>query len=441
MIGTFQNFSFDKAIGLSIGFLVGVIPVAEYNVPVLLILMSVVFGIKHVDRQAARAAFPIFLYCVSMIGFMIYHPGWLEYDHTLATILATIAIAAVPMVAMFKTYVGSLERIETAALVGVLTICVIMAYQYLILNGCRVKAFSVNPLGPPITFLPFGIYVISARAFARRANYLDGLVLISLFIALGAFAGARASFYSVTLLSIILATLLLISLKIRQGLFVFACLGVGIWGVFSLDKCNDSSRMSNHFEMLKIYLSVEEVASDVGAGEEAQVANQISTPRATSSTEQFSTDAQPNISPKKTPEVSNFSDRVNKAQAMESSSGERSQMWRNALKHLSERNHLEQFLLGSGRLVEGQLSIQHPDVHNQYLSWLVSTGILGFLVAFLMFTPALRQIFVNPAVFIFLSACAIGYVTDSSMFRKDTTAQFLIMLLFVQSLLGLRRRS
>ena len=442
MIGTFRSFSLDKAIGLSIGFLIGVIPAAEYNVPVLLTLMSIVFGIKHVDRQAINAAFPIILYCVSMIGFMAYHPGWLEYDHTLATILATIALAAVPMVAMFKIYVGSVERIETAALVGLLTIFTIMAYQYLILNGCRVKAFSVNPLGPPITFLPFAMYVISVRAFARRFNLLDGLVLVSLFTALGAFAGARASFYSVTLLSIILATFLFFNMKIRQGLFVFACLGLGIWGAFSLDKCGDFNRMSNHFQMLKIYMPVLKTAPEMAAEEKtSQVANQIPTPTATSSTKQLSTDTQPNVTLEKTPEVSKFIDRVNKAQAIEGSSGERSQMWRNALEHLSQRIHAEQILFGSGRLVEGQLSIPHPDVHNQYLSWLVSTGVIGFLVAFLMFTPGLRQLFINPAVFIFLSACAIGYVTDSSMFRKDTTAQFLIMLLFVQSLLGQRRRS
>lgn len=438
MIGASRSFSLNKAIGLSIGFLVGVISVAEYNVPVLIILMSVVFGIKHVDRQAAKAAFPIILYCVSMIGFMIYHPGWLEYDHTLATILATIAIAAIPMVAMFKTYVGSLEQFETAPLVGVLTICVIMAYQYLILNGCRVKAFSVNPLGPPITFLPFGIYVISVRTFAQRTNYLDGLVLISLFIALGSFAGARASFYSVTFLSIILATLLFINLKIRQGLFVCACLGLGIWGAFSLDKCGDFNRMSNHFQMLKIYIPLEKVAVEEKT---SQMANQIPTPMATSSTKQLSTDTQPSVSLEKTPEVSSFIDRVNEAQAIESSSGQRSQMWRKAVDHILERNQLSEILFGSGRLVEGSLSLEHPDVHNQYLSWLVSTGVIGFLIAFLMFMPALRQVFINPAVFIFLSACAIGYLTDSSMFRKDTTAQFLTMLLFVQSLLGQRHRS
>ena len=442
MIGTFRSFSFDKAIGLSIGFLVGVMPVAEYNVPVLIVLMSVVFGIKHVDRQAVKAAFPIILYCVSMVGFMTYHPGWLESDQTLAKILATIALAAVPMVAMFKIYVGSVERIETAALVGLLTIFTIMAYQYLILNGCRVKAFSVNPLGPPITFLPFAMYVISVRAFARRFNLLDGLVLVSLFTALGAFAGARASFYSVTLLSIILATFLFFNMKIRQGLFVFACLGLGIWGAFSIDKCGDFKRMSNHFQMLKIYMPVVKTAPEMAAEEKtSQVANQIPTPRATSSTKQQSTNTQPNVTFEKTPEVSKFIVRVDEAQTVEHSSGARSQKWRNAIDHLLQRNQLGEILFGSGRLVESSLSMQYPDVHNQYLSWLVSTGVIGFLVAFLMFTPALRQLFINPTVFIFLSACAIGYITDSSMYRKDTTAQFLIMLLFVQSLLGQRRRS
>ena len=442
MTGTFHRYNVDKAIGLSIGFLIGVIPVAEYNIPVLIILLSVIFGIKHIDRQSAKAAFPIILYCVSMIGLMTYHPGWLEYDHTLATILATIALAAVPMVAMFKIYVGSVERIETAALVGLLTIFTIMAYQYLILNGCRVKAFSVNPLGPPITFLPFAIYVISVRAFARRFNLLDGLVLVSLFIALGAFAGARASFYSVTLLSIILATFLFFNMKIRQGLFVCTCLGLGIWGAFSLDKCGDFNRMSNHFQMLKIYIPVEKATPEMAAEEKvSQMASQIPTPTATSSTKQLSPDTQPNVTLEKTPEVSKFIDRVNKAQAIEGSSGYRSQKWRNAIDHLLQRNQLNEILFGSGRLVESSLSMQFPDVHNQYLSWLVSTGVVGFLVAFLMFTPALRQLFINPAIFIFLSGCAIGYITDSSMFRKDTTAQFLIMLLFVQSLLGQRRRS
>ena len=132
MIGTFRSFSFDKAIGLSIGFLVGVIPVAEYNVPVLITLMSVVFGIKHVDRQAITAAFPVILYCASMIGFMIYHPGGWEYDDKLVKVMATIAIAAVPMAAMFRTYVGSLERVEVSILLGIVTICIVFAYQYFI---------------------------------------------------------------------------------------------------------------------------------------------------------------------------------------------------------------------------------------------------------------------------------------------------------------------
>ena len=107
MNSTYQGLRLEKAIGLSIGFLIGVIPVAEYNVPVLITLMSVVFGIKHVDRQAIKAAIPVILYCVSMIGLMVYHPGGWEYDDKLAEVMATIAIAAIPMVAMFRTDVGA----------------------------------------------------------------------------------------------------------------------------------------------------------------------------------------------------------------------------------------------------------------------------------------------------------------------------------------------
>ena len=199
--------------------------------------------------------------------------------------------------------------------------------------------------------------------------------------------------------------------------------------------------MSSHIQLLKIYMPVEKVAPKMAAEEASRVENQVPTQRAMSSTEQLSKNTQPNINLEKTPEISNVIDKVNKAQAIDLSSGYRAQKWSNAIDHLLQRNQLSEILFGSGRLVESSLSMQFPDVHNQYLSWLVSTGVVGFLVAFLMFTPALRQLFINPAIFIFLSGCAIGYITDSSMFRKDTTAQFLIMLLFVQSLLGQRRRS
>ena len=442
MIGTFRSFSLDKPLGLSIGFLVGVMPVAEYNVPVLIVLMSVVFGIKHVDRQAVKAAFPIILYCVSMIGFMTYHPDWLESDQTLAKILATIALAAVPMVAMFKIYVGSVERIDTAALVGVLTICIVMAYQYIVLDYCRVKAFSVNPLGPPITFLPFGMYIISVRAFALRFNYLDGLVLVLLFITLGTFAGARASFYSVILLSAILTTFLIASSKIRTGLFICACAVLGILGAYSLDKekCSNFDRISKHFQMLKIFVSTEPAmptTPEVQLPRNAEILSNQNSPSA----DPISEGAQLDIISERPPEGASLINKLKTAQAIEHNTGVRSQKWLNAITHLLQRDQLSEILFGSGRLIERSLSMKYPDVHNQYLSWLVSTGVIGFLIAFWMFTPALRQISVNPAVFIFLSACAIGYVTDSSMYRKDTTAQFLIMLLFVQSLLGQRRRS
>lgn len=240
-----------------------------------------------------------------------------------------------------------------------------MGYQYLILNDCRVKAFSVNPLGPPITFLPFGVYVKSVRAFTQHFNFLDGLVLVSLFIPLEAFAGERASFHSVTLLSIIRVTLLFINMETRQALFVFACLDFGIWEAFSLDRYNDFDRMSNHFQMLKIYIPVVKTESEIAAEEKtSQVENQIPTPTTTSATKLLSTVTQPNVTLEKTPEVSKFIDRVNEAHSIEGNSGARSQKWRNAIEHLLQRNQVSEILFGSGRLVESSLSMQFPDDHN-----------------------------------------------------------------------------
>ena len=252
MIGTFRSFSFDKAIGLSIGFLVGVMPVAEYNVPVLIILMSVVFGIKHVDRQAITAAFPVILYCASMIGFMIYHPGGWEYDDKLVKVMATIAIAAVPMVAMFRTYVGSLERVEVSILLGIITICVVFAYQYFIEGRCRVSAFSVGPLGPPITLLPLSMYLVTKRCLENRFSVLDGLVICLLFISLGAFLGARMHFYSLTLLYSVLVVILTVKNKLRLSVTISLCAVVGIYGAYNFDKCGDFKRMENHLKIFNI---------------------------------------------------------------------------------------------------------------------------------------------------------------------------------------------
>ena len=237
MASSFQGSSLEKTIGLLTGFLIGVIPVAEYNIPVLITLMSVIFGIKHVDRESVKIAFPVVLYCVSMITLMAYHPGGWGYDDKLAEVMATIAIAAIPMVAMFRTYIGSLEQVEVSILLGVVTICVVFAYQYFVEGGCRVSAFSVGPLGPPITLLPLSMYLVTKRCLENRFSVLDGLVIFLLLISLGAFLGARMHFYSMTLLCIILVVILTVKNKLRLALTISTCAVVGISVGYTLH-CN-----------------------------------------------------------------------------------------------------------------------------------------------------------------------------------------------------------
>ena len=193
MNSTYQSSNLDKGIGLSTGFLVGVIPLAEYNVPVILVIMGLIFGTKHIDMKSIKFAAPVIIYCLTQISLMIYHPGYLALDETLATVLATIALTAIPMTALIRAYVVKPEDVEASILTGVLTICIVFAYQYWILGDCRVSAFSVGPLGPPIILLPISMYVITRRALDDRFHLLDGATLILLFVSVGAFLGASVT--------------------------------------------------------------------------------------------------------------------------------------------------------------------------------------------------------------------------------------------------------
>jgi O-antigen ligase len=446
MIGTFRSFSLDKPLGLSIGFLVGVMPVAEYNVPVLIVLMSVVFGVKHVDRQAVKAAFPIILYCVSMIGFMTYHPGGWEYDDKLVKVMATIAIAAVPMVAMFRTYVGSLERVEESILLGVVTVCAVFAYQYFIEGGCRVSAFSVGPLGPPITLLPVSMYLITKRSLENRFSVLDGLVISLLFISLGAFLGARMHFYSMTLLCIILVVILTVKNKLRLALTIALCAVVGISVGYTVDKCGQFTRMENHFKIFKILLpQPRQVLENQAHTGGVQIANNLIT------VQSITTDATPasytytpsmvdvpttrNKSTIQQVKQDNLQNRLAQAEQVESSSALRMQIWKRSLIYIFELETSKRFLFGSGRITERDLSLPQPHTHNQFLSWLISTGLVGFAIAIIMFAPLIVRLFTDFPVFMFMSACFLCFITDSPLWIRDTTSQFLIMLLFVLTLL------
>ena len=442
MIGASLSFSLDKAIGLSIGFLVGVIPVAEYNVPVLITLISVVFGIKHVDRQAITAAFPVILYCASMIGFMIYHPGGWEYDDKLVKVMATIAIAAVPMVAMFRAYVGSLERVEVSILLGIITICVVFAYQYFIEGGCRVSAFSVGPLGPPITLIPLSMYLVTKRCIENRFTVLDGLVLCLLFISLSAFLGARMHFYSMTVLCIILLVFLLLKLRLRLAVTIGLCAILGTYAGFAVDKCAQFKRMENHLKIFEILLpKPSEPIKSQTQMDSVQIASnsfllQDIRTDATPAWYLFVPTLSDTLSAPKQSKIlqvtqNSVRDRLAQAEQVESSSALRMQIWRRSLTHIFELETFKRFLFGSGRITERNLSSPQPHAHNQFLSWIIFAGLTGLAAALVMFAPLIYRMFNDFPVFMFVSACFLCFITDSPLWIRDTTSQFLIMLLFV----------
>ena len=464
MNSTYQNSNLDKGIGLSTGFLVGVIPLAEYNVPVILVIMGLIFGTKHIDMKSIKFAAPVIIYCLIQISLMIYHPGYLALDETLATVLATIALTAIPMTALIRAYVVKPEDVEASILTGVLTICIVFAFQYWILGGCRVSAFSVGPLGPPIILLPISMYVITRRALDDRFHLLDGATLILLLVSVGAFLGARMAFYSLTLLCIILLGMLITKRKVRTVISIIACICIGIYTAAKVDKCGDFSRMSNHLKMLETILPGaltntlkkhpdvsynENIANAYpGVWKENYFFEQTTSASVPISMASFSipsssavyrlsefteTKAKALFSDMSDAQAqSTTSQMVENFTSIDAGTGDRLKMWITALKHFISPKEVSAVLFGSGRIKEHELMAPHPHTHNQYLSWIVCGGILSLLSGIILFGPLTLGLFKSPEIFMFLSACALGFLTDSPLFIRDTTAQFLIMLVFVQ---------
>ena len=191
------------------------------------------------------------------------------------------------------------------------------------------SAFSVGPLGPPITLLPLSMYLITKRSLANRFSVLDGLVICLLFISLGAFLGARMHFYSLTLLSIILTCHSSVNTNCAFC-SISLCAVVGIWVGYNFDKCGDFKRMENHFQIFKFYYRGQ-AKQWKQAQSCMQIANLIPTPTACRLTQcqPHTCTLQVSLKLEKTPTNQLFIDRVKTAQDCSSGkSGKQSKMWR-----------------------------------------------------------------------------------------------------------------
>ena len=217
---------------------------------------------------------------------------------------------------------------------------------------------------------------------------------------------------------------------------------MGIYGAYNFDKCGDFKRIENHFKIFKKLLphpnlAVERQAYTVSV----QIANNLNTIQdittdAMSASHTFTPnviDSLTNRSTSKIQKVKQYDMRNKLAEAklVDKSSTRRMQVWRRSLTHIFELKTFKHFVFGSGRITEHNLSYPLRHAHNQFLSWVISTGLVGFAIALIMFAPLIFRLFTDFPVFIFMSACFLCFITDSPLWIRDTTSQFLIMLLFV----------
>ena len=97
------------------------------------------------------------------------------------------------------------------------------------------------------------------------------------------------------------------------------------------------------------------------------------------------------------------------------------------------------WVYGNGALAEGEIvnkgateNFSYTHTHNQYLSWLIASGVLGLCSGLLLAGQLWRHIFSDLPTFIFLMLLGLPFLTNSPMYNAPITAQVLFLMLTMQ---------
>lgn len=394
---------------VGLGVLFGISPVTSYFAPILIVALSVGFSYKKVDWSAILSSFFVMQYCIVHLFLALFHDDF-PFRQDYLNVLAIIAVSAPFVVTTLRSERLSKICVERGIFAGFSIAFGLLAYQYFIIGECRVSGLTFNPLLPPFLWVPLTFALLAFRLVARRTNAYDFVGLISTIVAVGAFMGARSAFYVSIVLSLALI-LMAAALKLRRGFVsLAAALALSLAAVYAIDRCGMSQRIDIQLRMLDICLWTTcdaQVHSDAGGIDLIGAGSKLQKPPV-------------------------GSDYAIAGKAPQDSSVEtRWHMWGEGLNALQAFG--VEWLVGVG--FSGEMEIittGYQHVHNQFLSWLISTGLVGFLSAFLLFFGLIAKIKREKRVLIYLAAVGGGLFTDSLMRVPDGLALFLLILIFVQ---------
>lgn len=420
-----------------LGFLLGIMPVLKYGVPLILIPISFFYVFKKPKISLAKPGFMAMQYCFFQIFIIIWHSYSLDgfggvSDINLLTSYFFLSLLVVPFCFL---PIFEFDRIHGGIYLGLLGAVFVLALDYFFngnLGNYRASGFSSNALVPPFAILAIFGYFFSRRLVEGRSGRIDLLILVFIIVAVSAFGGNRMPLYIAVSMSFIAILYTIFICNSLKTLAILGALSVGVFLSILIDGIDGHVLWLRIQKQADIVLSKVDLLGDVGTIMTETVIQIEDVASSSSYSNKLERPDDVVVG------VSSIDFDVNpKGEMTEDSSLQRMVMWTNSILYLKEFN--SEWILGVGREKEIEIANEftntaYSHVHNQYLSWAIEGGLIGLLSAVLLFGSLLLKVFKSLPVFMFLFPVAASFLTNSLMLSGEASSQIILIIILVQIL-------
>jgi hypothetical protein len=443
-----RNFQVDKYILATIGALLVAASSLKLVVPVILIVLTSVLGWRKVQREAFVLSAPILVFVSYQYLQLALRPESLAYYGDLSNVFLVVLCVAIPYVNMFLTRSLSIKTFEVSVFFGSWATMIFWGfYQLAYDGGCRIEPFGINALFIPTTLLPLTYFFITLRFQERRSNLVDSLTIVATLFCVASFTGSRMPLYTLVFAVLCILGNLVYNRRTKSVNLIFLSLGAGfILSVIKDDVagCNLFQRITDQLNtvsskqaitfMAIIFVSLASLFVSKKTTIFPKLVNFIIILfGATILAISYSYSSGGTISGVQ----QNVSDVL--ADSKDHSIWTRWSFYLNSLDFLISGDW--NWIIGNGSLAESGIVNQglpanysFTHAHNQYLSWLIASGVLGLCSGLLLAGQLWRHIFSDLPTFIFLILLGLPFLTNSPMYNAPITAQILFLMLTMQIL-------
>lgn len=421
-----------------LGMAFGLMPFLKFVIPILLMPISIVYGLRNLKRTGVLIGLTGFQYCILQLFLFYIHPSpdsleAARSEWALMRGFIVLSLVCIPFSNMALNNIIDFNGMARLFYWAIIFCCCAVAGQYFLYDVCRSALLSSNPLIPPFVLLPLFSYIFSRRITTRSADSFDLITATTIFVTVSSFGGNRMALYTAVVL------FLLIIFYCSYNRFyakAFSAVGVLLVGLFLsfvsdyLSGCGFWGRVGNQVDIITGGVEARhDVADFLTLSEKDIVSDQI-LPSIVSSDSSLSAG------------MNTLDDEDMQRERTEHSTLQRMVMWSNAFSKLSRFG--VEWVYGVGRAEERKIANEltgtnYSHVHNQFLSWIIQGGILLLSSGLLLFGCLLRFSLHSFPVFVFLVSITLGFATNSLLLSSEASIQFILLVMFVQALEVKRR--